>query len=225
MLNSVEHKTTESDIKAIFPKKLAIPISSNHGFEILKTVKNLDNVYYLKSSAGEIDMTKFSEKFSDDKSGYRVVTGAQIHKYLVNDKPQQGRIYYLDESDIPTGGKFNYKSYPRLAFQRITGVDSQIRLIATIVPENTLLANSCNFVFEEDPIKLKYELGLLNSNLFNQIYKITSTNTNVTTSEINSIPIPLISKDLMSKIAGLVYQILANNFKDLSTRSSNLKLA
>lgn len=218
MLNSVEHKTTESDIKAIFPKKLAIPISSNHGFEILKAVKNLDNVYYLKSSAGEIDMTKFSEKFSNDKSGYRVVTGAQIHKYLVNDKPQQGRIYYLDESDIPTGGKFSYKSYPRLAFQRITGVDSPIRLIATIVPENTLLANSCNFVFEEDPIKLRYELGLLNSNLFNQIYKITSTNTNVTTSEINSIPIPLLSKDLMTKIAGLVDQILGKKFKGVSTR-------
>ena len=217
MLNSVQHKTTKSDIKSTFPKTFSIPISSNHGFEILKTVKSLKNVYYLKSSAGEIDMTKFSDKFTDDKSGYRVVTGAQIHKYMVNDKPQQGRIYYLTKNDIPVGGKFQYKSHPRLAFQRITGVDSPIRLIATIVPTNTLLANSCNFIYEEDSIKLKYELGLLNSKLINQIYKITSTNTNVTTSEINSIPIPLVSKELMTKVAGLVDQILSNKLRGVST--------
>ena len=224
MLNSLKHKTTSSDIKSTFPKTLAIPISSNHGFEILKTVKNLENVYYLKSSAGEIDMTKYSDKFSDDKSGYRVITGAQIHKFMVNDKPQQGRIYYLGKDDIPTSGKFKYKSYSRLAFQRITGVDSPIRLIATIVPKNTLLANSCNFVFEEDPIKLRYELGLLNSNLINQIYKITSTNTNVTTSEINSIPIPLVSKELMTKVAGLVDQILGNKLTGNDTKELESKI-
>jgi len=224
MLNSLKHKTTSSDIKSTFPKTLAIPISSNHGFEILKTVKNLENVYYLKSSAGEIDMTKYSDKFSDDKSGYRVITGAQIHKFMVNDKPQQGRIYYLGKDDIPTSGKFKYKSYSRLAFQRITGVDSPIRLIATIVPKNTLLANSCNFVFEEDPIKLRYELGLLNSNLINQIYKITSTNTNVTTSEINSIPIPLVSKELMTKVAGLVDQILVNKLTGNDTKELESKI-
>ena len=224
MLNSLKHKTTSSDIKSTFPKTLAIPISSNHGFEILKTVKNLENVYYLKSSAGEIDMTKYSDKFSDNNSGYRVITGAQIHKFMVNDKPQQGRIYYLGKDDIPTSGKFKYKSYSRLAFQRITGVDSPIRLIATIVPKNTLLANSCNFVFEEDPIKLRYELGLLNSNLINQIYKITSTNTNVTTSEINSIPIPLVSKELMTKVAGLVDQILGNKLTGNDTKELESKI-
>ena len=221
MLNKIELVITKSEIKTIFPNNLIIPIASKVEVNILKKIKNLTDVYFLKSSAGEVDMTKFANNFTQNKSGYRVITGAQIHKYLLNNNPQQGGINYLLENDIPDSGKFKYKSFERLAFQRITGVDSPIRLIATIVPANLLLANSCNFVLEENYIKIRYELGIINSNLFNKIFKFTSTNTNVTTSEINAIPIPKTTDEVMSKVAGLVDQII--NFKKAKVNTKELE--
>lgn len=199
---------SKDEVKELYPQNLIIPITSQDSLNILKTIKNIQNAYFLDSSAGEIDMTKFKDKFNTQKMGHRVYTGAQIHRYSISDEPQQGSVLYLKENLIPKNGKFKTVINERIVMQRITGVDSPIRLIMTIVPQNSLCANSVNFICNSSPYKLRYELGLLNSKLLNTYFKYTSTNTNITTSEINAIPIPNTTKNIISSISTIVNYIL-----------------
>lgn len=74
--------------------------------------------------------------------------------------------------------------------QRITGVDSQIRLVSTLVQGNILCANSTNYISpDKNSFDIYVLLGLLNSKLLNFFIKQTSTNTNVTGKEIAGFPI------------------------------------
>ena len=199
---------TKDEIKELYPENMIIPITSQKSLNILKTIKKLPNSYFLNSSAGEIDMTKFKDKFNIQKSGYRVYTGAQIHRYCITDEPQQGSVLYLKESLIPKSGKFKEVANERIVMQRITGVDSPVRLIMTLVPKNSLCANSVNFISNSSPNKLRYELGVLNSKLLNTYFKYTSTNTNITTSEINAIPLPFANKVIIQYFASFVNYVL-----------------
>ena len=203
-----ELSITKDEIKELYPENYIIPITSQNSLNILKTIKKLPNSYFLDSSAGEIDMTKFKDKFNIQKSGYRVYTGAQIHRYCITDDPQQGSVLYLKENFTPKNGKFKKIGNERIVMQRITGVDSPIRLIMTIVPKNSLCANSVNFISNSSPNKLRYELGVLNSKLINTFFKYTSTNTNITTSEINAIPIPNANRVIIQYIASFVNYVL-----------------
>lgn len=208
MSGKSELSITKDEIKELYPENWIIPITSQNSLNILKTIKKLPNSYFLDSSAGEIDMTKFKDKFNIQKSGYRVYTGAQIHRYCITDDPQQGSVLYLKEIFIPKNGKFKKIGNERIVMQRITGVDSPIRLIMTIVPKNSLCANSVNFISNSNPNKLRYELGVLNSKLINTFFKYTSTNTNITTSEINAIPIPNANRVIIQYIASFVNYVL-----------------
>jgi hypothetical protein len=53
------------------------------------------------------------------------------------------------------------------------------------------------------------------------VFKFTSTNTNVTTSEINAIPIPIATDEVMLKVAELVDQII--NFKKVMAKTKDLE--
>jgi len=97
--------------------------------------------------------------------------------------------------------------------QRITGVDSRLRLIMTILPENSLCANSTNFIGGLSRNELRYCLAVLNSKLINFYFKLTSTNTNITTSEINAIPIPINGvKGILPLLIDIILSLNKNGF-------------
>lgn len=208
MNEKVELLTSKDEILKIYPNSLSIPITSQESFNILKKIKNLKNKEFLKSYAGEIDMTKFKAKFNLLNCGLRVFTGAQIKRYETTNKPSQGDVLYLEEKFINGNGKFKYIDSPRIVMQRITGVDSDKRLIMTLIENKSLCANSVNFI-SGNKTNIKYYLGILNSNLINRFIKYTSTNTNITTSEIEGIPIPIISNSFRNKISNYVSNIMS----------------
>ena len=216
MKNRTILRTTKEEILKIYPNNLIIPISSQESYNILKRIKTVKNSYHLKCSAGEIDMTKYKNKFTSNKLDLRVITGAQIQRYHITNNPSQGDIYYLNNEIIPKTGKFKDTNKNRIGMQRITGVDSAKRLIMSIVPKGNLMANSTNYIVNDNLDLLKCQLAILNSNLINSFFKFTSTNTNITTSEINSIPIPHISKSLMNILVNSIDNIifLKSNKKD-----------
>lgn len=78
----------------------------------------------------------------------------------------------------------------RIATQRITGVDERLRLVAAIAPTPAYFADSTNSVLidEDSSLKLNYVLAILNSRLMQWRFKLTSTNNNVGTNEIESLP-------------------------------------
>lgn len=75
--------------------------------------------------------------------------------------------------------------------QRIRNLKLERRLICSYDDEQFYTFNSVNNLLLRDdvPYSLKYLLGLLNSNLLNYILKQISVNTNITLSDLDSLPI------------------------------------
>lgn len=212
MTKSSVLKTSFSEIKSLYGDKLVIPSANDNTLFFLKKLKSLKETMVFKSQAGEIDMSKFKNDFVSDKANnIRVYTGAQILRYKTTDTPSQGNVIYLPIDKIPNTPKSRFRHVERICMQRITGVDSRLRLIMTILPENSLCANSTNFIGGLYKYDLRYCLGVLNSKLINFYFKLTSTNTNITTTELNEIPIPIRKSLVIPIIVDLI--LLLNNRK------------
>lgn len=222
MLTKKELVTSKKEISIIYPNNLIIPITDQLSLNVLKKIKKLENCFYVKSQAGEIDMTKFKSKFNYENNGIRVYTGAQIQRYFTTLRPSQGDVYHLTENNYPKSGKFNFVNKERIAMQRITGVDSKLRLIMSIIPVQSLCSNSVNFIQNENPVELRFILSVLNSKLINVYFKFTSTNTNITTTEINSIPIPNITELLKENFSSITNYILYLKSQEISEISNQL---
>lgn len=194
------------EIKEVYPEDLIVPISSNEKFSIIKNLKK-KHTYRITASSGEIDMTKYKNIFNTKREGVRVITGAQVLRYHITDKPSQGEVIYIANHCIP---KFSNKrkseiSHPRIVLLRITGVDSRIRIIAAYLQANVFCANSTNYISPDENINIKYLLAILNSTLINFFVKQTSTNTNITAKVLNSIPIA-VTQDI--KIQELISELV-----------------
>ena len=193
----------------MYPEDFIIQISSNENFSILKDIKKKSQ-YHIIASAGEIDMTKYKSKFNNIGLGTRGITGAQIQRYYITDTPSQGDIIYIDNQNKPrlSSKRELEVSNPRIVLQRITGVDSKVRIISTLINGNVYCANSTNYIASDNSINIKYLLGVLNSSLVNFFIKQTSTNTNITAKVLSSIPIIIPSAKMKEAIIRIVDYIL-----------------
>lgn len=204
-------------ISKIFSDSLVIPISNQESLEILLRLKLLSPKWYLNASSGEVDMTKYRLKFKSN-GDYRVITGAQVQQYFISDNPSQGVISFLNHTDLDTlsNNKLEAIQIKKIVLQRITGVDSKKRIIASILPGGFLCANSTNVILEKScKLSIESTLAILNSELINFYFRQTSTNANVTTGELNSIPFPLSEQQKDSIIAMLAkYLIELSNKKE-----------
>jgi adenine-specific DNA-methyltransferase len=191
MHNYSQIALTKRDIMQIYPNNYQVPLVTQTTFNLLKKIRSHKAYYLANSSAGEIDMTKYQSLFKSEGQ-YRVIHGAQVQRYSISNTPSQGKINYLDARDIASNNRakelINSK---RIVMQRITGVDSEARLIMTIINDKYICANSTNYILEDSGKSLEYTIGILNSRLINMYFKLTSTNTNITAREINNIPIPI----------------------------------
>lgn len=205
-------KMNKKDIQSVYPDDLIFPICTKEGWQLLLKMKEHSD-FVINSQAGEIDMTKYKSLFmrSNDDGEQRVVTGAQILRYKITDTPSQGSVVYLNPDMIKlTKDRLESIRSSRIVTQRITGVDSKIRIISTIAPANTYCANSTNYISPtKNNINLMYLLGILNSKCINFFFKQTSTNTNVTGKEIAKLPIPMASLDVQKAIIDKVKHVLS----------------
>lgn len=209
MQDKHELNITIEEIIEMYPEDFIIPISSNEKFSILKDIKQKGQ-YHIIASAGEIDMTKYKSKFNNIGLGTRVITGAQIQRYYITDTPSQGNVIYIDDQNKPglSSKRELEVSNPRIVLQRITGVDSKVRIISTLINGHMYCANSTNYIANNNSLNIKYLLGVLNSSLVNFFIKQTSTNTNITAKVLNSIPIIFPSTKMQEAIIRIVDYIL-----------------
>ena len=216
MQDKHELNITVEEIMEMYPEDIIIPISSNEKFSILKEIKKKSQ-YHINASAGEIDMTKYKSIFNTIGLGTRVITGAQIQRYYITNTPSQGDVIYIDDSCKPqlSSKRKTEILQPRIVLQRITGVDSKVRIIATLINGNMYCANSTNYIANDENLNIKYLLGVLNSSLVNFFIKQTSTNTNITAKVLNSIPIAIPSAKMQEAIVRVVDYIM--QIKSLSS--------
>lgn len=114
------NKLTISDITTIYPDDLVIPICSSENWNLLIKMRK-HKQYTIIAQAGEIDMTKYRVLFKEEKGTdelmYRVLTGAQILRYHITDKPSQGKIIYLNSDLKLSNDRVQAISNPRIVMQ------------------------------------------------------------------------------------------------------------
>jgi TaqI-like C-terminal specificity domain len=122
----------------------------------------------------------------------RLLKGAEVAAFCLKDRMSQGEREWLDE------GRYQkkYKPHPnadlrRIATQRITGVDERWRIVAAPVEPRAYFADSTNSIVVAKDCKLSLELvlGILNSRLMQWRFKLTSSNNNVGTNELEMLPL------------------------------------
>ena len=121
-----------------------------------------------------------------------LLKGVEVGRYKLNEQLSQGKREWFDELRfLRRNSARPITAQRRIATQRITGVDERLRIVATVIEPTTYFADSTNSVVlqEGSPYELEYLLGLLNSALFQWRFKLTSTNNNVATNELDSMPI------------------------------------
>jgi len=182
------------EIQTVDPDVLPIPLVTQADWNLAVKVHSCLPVCRLTELAtltrGEINQTIFSSFITENPSHHEMIKGVEIDRYAEHWYLSQGEKQWFDEQLYSQKTK-NPKAIPafRIGVQRITGIDDRIRLIATYFSRPVYFADSTNSIASGDATKLLFLLTLINSRFFNWRFKLTSTNNNVSTNELDRLPI------------------------------------
>jgi hypothetical protein len=186
-----------ADTKLIDPENTPIPLVDSKAWDLCRKIHSAPSVSRLVEASdfsvtrGEINQTICREYITTDATMARLLKGVEVGRYELHRKLQQGHREWFDER------RFLRRENPkliaherRIATQRITGVDERLRVVATVLDPPAYFADSTNSITVSpgSPYRLEYLLGLLNSRLTQWRFKLTSTNNNVGTNELDSLP-------------------------------------
>ena len=202
--NSFDDERKEATIylnetKLLDPKNTPIPLVDEEDWKLCINIHSRENVSRLEGfsdfnvTRGEINQTVYRRFIKGDDRLSRMVKGVEVGRYRENIKLSQGHREWFNESDY-IKEKREYKPIIdeiRIATQRITGVDERLRVVASIISPKAYFADSTNSITlkRNSNYSLNYLLGFLNSKTIQWRFKITSTNNNVGTNELVSLPL------------------------------------
>jgi hypothetical protein len=142
---------------------------------------------------GEINETTLASLLSTDpNSGPRVLRGGNVQRYELLSEPKQGETKYLNVSkyELMTGGeRGKHTQMPRIGYQRNAALDNWRRLIASPLPQPSYCFDSISYFVARDRTQAMAYLALLNAQLMEWRFRLTSTNNHVSTSELAALPI------------------------------------
>ncbi|TKJ43718.1 hypothetical protein CEE36_03260 [candidate division TA06 bacterium B3_TA06] len=202
--NSFEDECREAlikfdDLVLLDPNNIPIPLVDQSNWEVCRKMYLTEGIVRLAEEdtfdvrRGEINQTIYSKFITSDSSMSRLLKGVEIGRYYFQDVLSQGEREWFDEKKfLEDGNSIPEEVFKRrIATQRITGVDEKWRIVAMIIKPPTYFADSTNSITlnVRTEYDLYYLMGLLNSKLFQWRFKITSTNNNVGTNEVESMPI------------------------------------
>ena len=182
------------EIKAIDPDVFPIPLLSQAEWDIVTKIHLRLPVCRIselaKLTRGEMNQTIFAQFITSDPNHHEMIKGVEIDRYSEHWYLSQGEKEWFDEQLYRQKTR-NPKAIPdfRIGIQRITGIDEITRLRATFFKRRAYFADSTNSVENEDETTLYFLLTLMNSQLLNWRFKLTSTNNNVSTNELDRLPI------------------------------------
>lgn len=227
---------SKEDIFQLDSSNHAIPLIDEKDFVILEKIVNPQNTIPLlqigKCYEGEVNLTFHKKYLTSDDTRSRMIKGAQIDRYKVNEEMSQGEIEYLKEDQYLKanhGDKSSHHLKPRIVMQGITGVNECTRLKMTTIPGQVYCGNSLNYILINDAkYDTKYLLAILNSSLMNWYFKKFSTNSNVNGYEVDNLPILVGNNELRTKLSELVELRLKlgnegdGNIEDIAELESNI---
>ncbi len=184
------------DIKDVADEKTdnSILILNNREYAIRRQMSKhpaIKDIPYIRNLRGELDVTLNKQYISDSETPLKLLRGRNISYYKIVHSD-------VDEYVLPAfyeqSAKKIYIDRPRLICQQIVNMAKARRVSFAPVPENVILANSCNFVAlleNDDDVDLYFLMGVLNSSVIDWFFKLTSSNNHINNYEIDNFPIPI----------------------------------
>lgn len=180
-------------IKNVFPTNFEIPLIDKTGWSILSKIsrhKKVKDILFIRNRRGELDLTLYKPFITTKNTGWRLVRGNMISENGVIDK--NGEFVEIDGFLNKKSVDFKTHDYnkERLICQQISNVDMQKRLKFVFCDKTDILGNSCNYIVStRKQSDLKKLFFILNSELLNWRFKITSSNNHINNYELDELPI------------------------------------
>lgn len=179
-----------SVIQELFPKNLEIPIIQKCEWKILSKMlklKKLKDLTSVRNKRGELDLTLCARFITTNPTQFRLIRGNMIGANEI----RKGNNEYVLEDFIATKSQdfiINDFKKKRLICQQISNANQSKRLKFIFCETNDILGNSCNYL-SSDEVTLKKLQLILNSNILNWRFKITSSNNHINNYELAELPI------------------------------------
>ena len=212
------------NLKLLDPQSLSIPLLSDEEWDICKRVFFSEKVIKLgekfTSHQGEINETTMKKYLTNNLKYPIILRGGVVQRYELLNKPKQGVEYRLNLDEYYQGvsdrtRKAHINSW-RLGYQRNAALDNWRRIIATLIPPENHFFDSISYLLPGDEIF--FLLAILNSNLMEFRFRLTSTNNHVNGYEIEALPLreiyfttpPHLRKELNGKAVSLYSTFLTS---------------
>jgi Alw26I/Eco31I/Esp3I family type II restriction m6 adenine DNA methyltransferase len=190
-------------------RDLRIPRVEKWAWPILEKIHQvppLSAIGWIQNRRGEVDLTFYRDYITSDNTGYRLVRGNHIGRYVLRWSASEKESFVQGRIVKEIGmRKIRDVGRTRIAGQQVSNMMQRWRLKFCLIPPKVFLGNSCNYlVIEgkgESGSTILYLLALLNSCLLNWRFKLTSSNNHVSNYELDSLPIKLIDKNNPKEVA------------------------
>lgn len=169
---------------------------------------------YILNLRGELDLTLNKKHITKTETPFKLLRGRNIGYYQLIETNETD---YVEQEFVDSTAKKEFVHKTRLVCQQIANMAKKRRVSFTLVPENVVLGNSCNFLSVEtndDGVDEYYLLGILNSPLIDWFFKLSSSNNHINNYEIDAFPIPINTK-FCSLISNTVQTYLCTPSDDL----------
>jgi hypothetical protein len=174
---------------------------------------------------GNMEWNKIKKYLSDkpSKDAKQFIYGENVQRYYVAPPNKRAATAFIN-------GIVKIQTLQKLAIlaQRTTAVEQTFRIIATLVNPNDftyplVVENHTNVFIYENRKTALYILGILNSRLMDFYFRQHNSNTQVSSRELNHLPVIDVSPKEQQPIITLVDKILSAKKKNPATDTSTLE--
>ena len=167
----------------------------------------IKDITYILNLRGELDITLNKQSILAKETNYKLYRGRHVGYFKTVELPEKE---YVAEEFVKSTPKQPYIKQHRLVCQQIVNMGKKRRISFTIVPPDSVLANSCNFISimpNQNEVDIFFLMGVLNSELIDWYFKLTSSNNHINNYEIDNFPIP-VTYENKAEISSLVQLFL-----------------
>ncbi|GAA7392497.1 class I SAM-dependent DNA methyltransferase [Helicobacter pylori] len=226
-MNQIQYEQIKQDEILKFFPLYEIPLIKSGEMEIIRKIKT-DKISLTdlleKSLQGNINTIHLKDIQDQKETNGRIYKGANCHRYFLDTQ-------YLFAKDNQITQEIFEKNYYQniIVTQNITGTSDAYRIHANLIEVKNyemLFLDTCNLSYCKEREHAKFLVGLLNSRLLDWLFRKTSTNNHVNLYELETLPIPQITKSnkpTADKIIVLVDKILQTKEKDPKANTQGLE--
>ncbi|WQT00260.1 Eco57I restriction-modification methylase domain-containing protein [Helicobacter pylori] len=226
-MSQIQYEQIKQDEILKFFPLYEIPLIKSGEMEIVRKIKT-DKILFRdlleKSLQGNINTIHLKDIQDQKETNGRIYKGANCHRYFLDTQ-------YLFAKDNQITQQIFEKNYYQniIVTQNITGTSDAYRIHANLIEvknQEMLFLHTCNLSYCKEREHAKFLVGLLNSRLLDWLFRKTSTNNHVNLYELETLPIPQITKSnkpTADKITDCTEQILALKEKDPKANTQKLE--